>query len=462
MSTQETVNRIRAEQSLYTAVLAFLTILFLRHTSWLWSSLYFQHHTATEVSLSLGVMAVIIFVCVALLRCRLGQFTTIKLIDVGITLLIMYVGFNYLKQLELIPQQSTPLGKALAIASAILVGLLTLKFGFDTRKRFHLACIVGGLIFIFFPLMLASTNANKIYWPTPSHQLPTVPPPNLPAQNTIVLLLDELSDSAAGPIVESLEASRLHVTATNIDPAGKDTINVIPAIWTRTSFDQAVTCGPTQICNGTKVLDFSKVKASSQNIDIVGFYHRYCSIQDLRSCSFATFPKKSAMSELFCSSLPGINTLVFLGCDTSESDRKSFIDLLDSMQKTLLEAPFWQNGGILFAHLLVPHPLMGIPLKTLSEEYADNVENGAKLVKLVAQKAKLVFGDNFRIIVFSDHPLRAEMWCANKTYMALKCQLDASQISTQVPLIIATPNDEIKVSNSIKNNKAVFDLLYNP
>ena len=459
MSTQETVSEMRAGQPFYAATLALLTLLLLRQTNWIWSSLYFQYHTASEITIAFGLLVVFVIVCVALLRRVLGQATTIKLINVGIALLLTFIGFNYLKQLELIPMQSNTLQKTLAVALAITASLVTLKISIETWKRLYLAGIVGGMIFIFFPVVLANTNASTVYWPSPSYQPPTVAAPNMPSQNTIVLLLDELSASAAGPVVKQLEAVGLHVTVSNINPAGKNTINVIPAIFMRKRFDQSVACGPTQICSANKVLDFSKVKASSENIDIVGFYHRYCSIQGLRSCSFSPISIKSAGSELACS-FPGVNGLEFLDCEASESGRKTFLALRDNMSKMLMEAPFWQKGGILFAHLLVPHPLMGIPLQTLSVEYTDNIAYGAAIVGLVAQRAKSVFGDNFRIIVFSDHPLRPEFWCADKTYMALKCKLDSSQISNQVPLIIATFNVNNKAPLKIENNMSAFDLLY--
>lgn len=104
---------------------------------------------------------------------------------------------------------------------------------------------------------------------------------------------------------------------------------------------------------------------------------------------------------------------------------------------------------------------MGIPLKTLSEEYADNIENGASAVRLIAQKAKLAFGDNFRIVVFSDHPFRPEIWCEDKTYASFECKPDPSQISTQVPLIVATPRAG-SASWGIENNQTVFDILFSP
>lgn len=458
MSTQENLSKPSAQQPLFTALLALSTLLLVKQTSWIWNSLYFQHHTLSEVVIALGLMLVWVMAGVALLRLTLGQIISYKVTNVAIALVFSLVVFRYLQQIELIPAQPTTQHKTLALASGLAAGLLTFKISLDIWKRLHLAVIVGGLIFTLLPILLANTLAPTVYWPSPSDQAPTQQAPKVPAQNTIVLLLDELSASAAGPVVDQLKDAGLHVTSTSIDPAGKNTINVIPAIWTRSNFDQSAPCGPTQLCSAGHVLDFAKVRASSENIDIVGFFHRYCSIQGLRSCSFAPFPTKTAGTELACS-LPGINRLSYLGCDEKTATRASFISLRDNMQNKLLKAPFWKKGGLMYAHLLVPHPLLGDPLKSLSDEYTDNIANGAQLVKLVAQKAKFVFGNDFRIIVFSDHPLRPEIWCTDKKYIAFGCKPNAAQISNQVPLIIATPTLEIKSQKNIQNNQDVFNLL---
>jgi hypothetical protein len=459
MSTQENLIRPNAQQSHFKALLALCTLFLVNQTRWIWHSLYFQNHTLAEIVISLGLMLVLIITSIALLRLVLGQVISYKVTNVGIALMFILVVMRYLQQIELIPAQTTILHKTLLLASALTAGLLTLKISLDIWKRLHLAIIAGGLVFIFFPVLLAKILAPTVYWPSPSDQAPTEEAPMVPAQNTIVLLLDELSASAAEPVVDQLKEAGLHVTTSNIDPAGKNTINVIPAIWTRSNFDHSTPCGPTQLCSASHVLDFAMVQASTENIDIIAFFHRYCSIQGLRSCSFTPLPTKSAGTELACS-FPGINRLDFLGCGDKTAIRALFISLNDNMQNKLLEAPFWEKGGILFAHLLVPHPLMGVPSKSLNDEYTDNIANGAQVVKLVAQKSKLVFGKNFRIIVFSDHPLRPEMWCAKENYTEIDCMTDAAKISTQVPLIIASPTVEKKNRNTIQNNQDVFDLLF--
>jgi hypothetical protein len=395
----------------------------------------------------------------ALLRIAFIETRITQLINVCIGLLLTYFGFKFFVLLGWLPESINAFHETLALSLSVVAGLLTLTISFDVWKRLHLAIIVGGLIFIFFPVLLVSTHAPTIYWPSPSHQAPTLKAPQLPQQNTIVLLLDEFSASHAGPVVDQLKDAGLQVTSTSMIPAGKHTVNVIPAIWSRSNFDQSAPCGPTQLCSGSNVLDFSKVKASSDNIDIVGFFHRYCSIQGLRSCFFEPFPTASAGTDLLCR-FPGVRKLDFLECDTSAPDRSAFIALRAHLEKSMLEAPFWEKGGVLYAHMLQPHPLMGIPLKSLQEEYTDNIAHAAAFGKIVAQKAKLVFGDDFNIIVFSDHPLRVDMWCNDKNYIKMGCQVSHTQSSTKVPLIVATPAVNKKPFHNLSSNQNIFDLLY--
>jgi hypothetical protein len=439
------------------AIPALVSALSLFLPEWLWYSLYFQIHNIGDISVVIGFTAIFVAACLALMRLTLGLTNTHKLINFSMALLLTFLSFKYFRKLGWIPELST-LQKIFPVCIALMVGLLTLKIRLDVCKRLYLSVIVGSLIFIFFPILLAYSMAPTIYWPNKSDQSPNTKAPLIPIQNTVIILLDELSYSAAGPVASQLKDVELNVLFTGIESVGKNTINVIPAIWSRSNFDQSTPCGPTQLCSGSKVLDFSKVYASSDNIDIVGFYHRYCSIQGIRYCSFAPLPERSIGIDFICI-FPGIKNLVH--CDKLfNAERQSWIALRENMQKSLLEAPFWQNGGILFAHLFVPHPLMGVPLKPLQDEYRENIEDGAKLVKIVALKAKQVFGDDFTIVVFSDHPLRAESWCAKDHYKLFGCSPTSEQISTQVPLIIATPFGENKSIHKINSNQNIFDLLY--
>ena len=445
--------------SIYFATGALLAALLVRQASWIWESLYFQNHSEIEIVLALGLIACVISTSVVFLGYTFGRYATLKLVNIGIALILTLAVFQYLRQLRLIPITTSDLHKVFALLVAVAVGFLALKISFDKWRRLYIAILIGGLIFVFFPWVLATMKSTTIYWPSPSFQSPTVVAPKVPMQNTIVLLLDELSASAANPLVLQLKNNGYQVKFSAIDPAGKNTINVIPAIWMRSNFDQSAPCGSTRLCSSTNVIDFSRVRASSENIDIVGFYHRYCSIEGLRSCYYGPLPEKSVFIALACS-FPWIDKLSILQCSGSESVRDAYLNLRENQKHALMKAPFWQKGGILYAHLLVPHPLLGIPLKSLTEEYNENISDAAALVNIIAQNAKIAFGDNINIVIFSDHPLRPEFWCSNKYFVAAQCKPDASQISNQVPLIFASPHLNNEVKSNIKNNMMVFDVLF--
>ncbi len=459
MFTQENIVGTQKGQHLFTALFAASTLVLLNLSNWVWTRIYLQMHTVGDISAALFLMVSVIIVGCLISKSILGAAATIKLVNLFLAVLLIYVGFSYLRQLGFINTPSTELQKFLFILFSIISILLISKLTDDLVRRIYFSCIIGGFIFVLFPVILANLNAKYVYWPTSSTHGATSQKPMVPKQNTIILLLDEFSASAVAPIVTALELKDLHVNLTKIDPAGKNTLNVIPSIWTRKNFDQSIPCGPTQTCSGTTVLDFAKVSASTDNIDIVGFYHNYCAIQGLRSCTFEPLPAKTAEKDLFCS-LPGIKNIEYFACVEPDFERLSFAKMRDNINESLFNAPFWKHGGILYAHLLLPHPLMGNPSKKLSEEYSENIVNSAALVKLVAENAKFAFKDDFKIIIFSDHPLRPDMWCAQQGYLKLGCEPDDYQISAQVPLIIATPTAAQLPAHSVTNNKFIFDLLF--
>ena len=209
MPTKKNLGLLHIDPTLYVALAALLIALFLRQTNWIWESLYLQRHTATEIILALGSLASLVIAFVALFHWQFGTDKTIKLINFGIVLLLTYFGFHYFKTTGLLPSQSSALHKQLAVATGVIAGLSSLKINSDTWKRMHVAGIVGGLIFFLMPVLIANTKATTIYWPTPSSQTTTDPAVTIPAQNTIVLLLDELSANAAGPMVEQLRSGRI-------------------------------------------------------------------------------------------------------------------------------------------------------------------------------------------------------------------------------------------------------------
>lgn len=443
------------------AALALFAILFASQAEWIWISLYFQTQTAQQVVFAFAAYAIAIALAAVALKLVCKERVARMLLHGAIAALLCLALFNGLREAGYIQHAASPLLKIGAVAAALLSACAAMwKLPQSLWSRLYPAIIVACPIFALAPWVIAQHSAPAMWWPVQGKQAANVQPVALPRQNTIVLLLDELSADAAGPIVESLRAQGLAVSATDLKPAGDDTINVIPAIWTRRDFSRSAPCGPTQLCSNGNALDFARVHASSPDIDVVAFYHQYCAMQGLRSCRFFSFPTKPALQDLTCELLkkPHVG---FLGCAPSIEEREFFAAQRTGLQQALMDAPFWQRGGVLYGHLLQPHPLMGATDNSLSDEYRANVADSAALVASLAQKAQASFGKDFRIVIFSDHPLRPQVWCTNAGfYRADRCKPEPRQLSSEVPLIIAAPVQA--KAPVLQSNEQVFDLLYHP
>jgi len=443
------------------AARALFATLLASQAEWIWSRLYFQTQSAGEIVFAFAFYALVTAIATLGATLVCGTRITRALLHLAIAVMLCLALFNVLREAGYIPHTSPLWMKLAAVVIAAIAGwLAAAKLPRNLWSRLYPAAIVACPIFTLSPWMISHAAAPQAYWPTPSGQAATTTSPALPRQNTIILLLDELSAGAAGPIVERLRGQGLALKVAELQPAGEDTVNVVPAIWLREDFSHAAPCGPTQLCSGGNVLDFAKVKAASPDIDVVAFYHHYCAMQGLRSCRFFPFPKKPALNDLTCELLKKPHAAP-LGCMPTIDERRFFATQRAGLQHALMEAPFWQRGGILYGHLLQPHPLMGASDATLQDEYADSVEDSAVLIAQLAQKAQAAFGKNFRIVIFSDHPLRPQVWCsAAGFYHADRCKPRPEQLSTQVPLIVASP-DPPNVP-TITSNEQVFDLLYTP
>lgn len=168
MSAQEKVGGIRAAlKPLYAPTLVLLTLLLVKQTSWIWDNLYFQRHLASELSVALGLLAVLVVVGVALLRRLFGQAAAIKLINIGIAMLLTLIGFRYLQQFELLPSPMSTLHKSLAVLFALLAGFMALRIRFDMWRRIYPAAIVAGLVFIFSLGFLRAWALQRFTGPAP-------------------------------------------------------------------------------------------------------------------------------------------------------------------------------------------------------------------------------------------------------------------------------------------------------
>jgi len=187
------------------------------------------------------------------------------------------------------------------------------------------------------------------------------------------------------------------------------------------------------------VFDFGRVSVARRDVDIVGVYHRYCAIRGLRHCVIAQSNFDDPVWKAFICSLPA---RVVLGGQAG-CKRPGIKDAsLDTTAESLAElsrAPFWSQGGLLYAHILSPHPpSLGGEVR-LADAYAANLERARKIVMSVVDLLENApFRDDFTLVIVSDHHLRSDVWCRIEPYASHDCNLPETMSTAEVPFIVAT------------------------
>ena len=272
------------------------------------------------------------------------------------------------------------------------------------------------------------------------------------------LLLDELNAQAAAPIVRILRAQGLQVSAKSIDPVANATAKVIPSLFTGKDFGDAKPCSTTATCSGSNILDFSLITASRADIDIVGFFHPYCVIKGLRSCSVT-----KASQDGFDLDRWRCRVWRRTGYPRDMNSqqcghilRKDWAAMTNKVIQDMWSAPVWKEGGFLFAHLPLPHPPGSTDVAPLQTNYSENLSRSYSLVRDIALKIQQGRFDSVRLVIFSDHPLRQSMWCKQLLYSAHGCAPSQEFEDDKVPLIIA--GDNLANIDDIVKNDQVFEL----
>ena len=327
--------------------------------------------------------------------------------------------------------------RLLSGSGLVLASVVFLCASSATLVRIRLALLGSCVLFVGSEPVLGTLRAKDLAWP-----------PGMQTQDagtdsgriaTIVLLLDELNAINADPIVQALRDHQLEVEMKVVTSIGDSTARVLPAMFTGQSYDAARPCGLTTICSGERALDFGRVHATRPDVDIVGFYHPYCAIQGLRYCV-----------------RPGIDLAIFNAqrwwCGlwrrtgwprdvNADVCRASAVGAWGAMNERVLaglrQAPTLTRGGVLFAHLPLPHPPGHGDDGSLAQHYDANLQRAAQAVRetlatAVAHKLAL------RVLIFSDHPLRQESWC--RGYPGLfsgACAPVSRLMDEKVPLIVA-------------------------
>lgn len=350
------------------------------------------------------------------------------------------------------------LGIILLLALVFLVKLAAVRLRLSwvlLRK----VIFVSAVFFTVSQPILVTILRPNINWPLTNQ--PTASQPEADARSaTIFLLLDEMNASSAAPFVDMLKGHGLKVEFKGIKPVADATAKVIPAMFSGQDFKQARPCGLTAICSGFNILDFSHIRANRADIDVVGFYHPYCSIQGLRWCHNLDDQISLLEESWGCVLSRGA---IWLAQPTSRCSKLNLEiegqnrPKLNKIAEALWLAPFWREGGFLFAHLPLPHPPGVTAGATLQMHYADNVLRAIKLVSEIVVRARRVAPNDTRLVIFSDHPLRQALWCRiYEPYAAQGCVSVMEFEDTQVPLIVA--GDHFSSIDQISNNAQVFRL----
>jgi len=310
-------------------------------------------------------------------------------------------------------------------------------------------------IFILFPPLYARAFAQAQQFPQFKIESSNA------HQAVFILMLDELSFSAAGPLVKKVRDNAFQVKLTEVATPGRDTIKVIPTFFFEDDFSKARPCSSTALCNGaSSAYDFAKITNTVPNLNIVGFHHPYCAIQGLRYCfqSFSPYMNSSLVAfgcELARVALRGLPLFCkeeILPAALADSQRLQ-------TEAAILAAPFWQEGGVLYAHVLLPHPPSKLRGANLGEEYRQNLEEAANLVGKISDMLKHRFGNDFRLLITSDHPLRRELWCGLPQYSGPRCETGVGLESDGVPLITVAGDKVYECDISI--NSDIFRCLGN-
>jgi hypothetical protein len=332
-----------------------------------------------------------------------------------------------------------PLG--FEVEFALFLAILVSAFYVASRcgplfwEKLSLATIVGVFIFVISPYLIAKFNKipeKTIFGFTSSIDS------NIFPKNFVVVIFDETSPELINPWLKLIREQKFDFKANlSVNQAGYDTINAIPAMLTNELFDDVAPCGVSTLCSPLTSIDFSDLKAARNDIDVVGFFHPYCSIRGLRSCRRVPVFFSDALKGLICSGFSASSSFFELfNCGWSRGSRDGH---LVDLKERAFSAPFWKKGGVLFLHLPIPHPSMEGNSYTFSEEYSqNNISLAGEIIKELLSRLNGRFGNDFLLMITSDHPLRVEKWCHNydNPYIGKDCGKDLPINRGVVPFII--------------------------
>ena len=440
------------------AAVALALVLAAALDDWLSSELFLRRDTLAHLVGALVVNAVMLVGLLALARALLPQraltvlLRSLALVGLAAVLISAWRG-------AFSGGASASAALRLGAASVLLVSGVTLMLRLDDEaaNRLMLAVSLASVAFMLVPAAWRLTTPAPRVWIGPVLAAsPAVPVAG--RSGTIFLLLDELGYEAAAPLVADLRNAGMNIRSGALAPVGENTLNVVPQMFSGHPFPNASPCGISTVCSGANTLDFSRIVVQRNDVDVTGLLLPYCDIQGLRSCfalplshEFGSVYRSLAM---FYLRRLGLSHLDLPGKPVEPPDQQR---RLLQMQLDFIESSrFWTEGGVLYAHLPIPHPPGLNGQTTLDADYASNVEAARQILARLVARARMQFGDRFSILITSDHPLR-QYWCTGGVYKAADCQTRAAFQTTRVPLIVASPGS--LPSQTLTSNDQVFQVL---
>jgi len=423
-------------------ILSSLIVLVALSQDWLIGELFWNSATLVNIVLALAINGAI----VTAVYFALATFWSERRSLIG----LQTFTYAVFLQVSLSPFPYTPLFVAVGL---VVIALLVTKLDHARSQRLLHAAAVASIAFALVPLIWLQVSAQDQTW---------IPPTRIGAAGheggaVVVLLFDELGYSAAAPLASDLQAGGLRVRYEPLKSAGHDTHNVIPALFTGQDFSQARPCGPTTQCSGVNHLDYSRIWAGRTDIDVAGLRVPYCAIRGLRSCYSS--PVLHGLGGAYASMMSWYLGHMRLSLPVALMDKEDPVrngKLLNAEMAFVRSAPMWTQGGVLYAHLPLPHPPgLGGPT-TLDADYAANVEESRRITAELVGRLRATFGDQFTLVIFSDHGLRS-YWRERGPYPMFKAGTRPQFHDVRVPLIVASPS--APTSLSIKSNAEIFRVV---
>ena len=429
---------------------AAVTLLGALLSDWLFTELFLARDSVANIAGALALNALLIGVVALAARFLLPPRAVVVVLRAWILLGFAALAYSILHAGGVaLPGWSRWIRLGLVAVAVLVAFALALRMGDDIGERLSRSATLGSLAFVLAPFAWrAMAEVPTVWIAAPAASSAAA------RHATVFLLLDEMGADAAHPMADMLRQAGLNVSETRLDPAGENTQNAVPAMFSGLSFYRARPCGPTTVCSGTNFLDFSAVRVARPDVHVTGLLLPYCRMAGLASCFQLPLPHEhgSAYRSLAAFYLRRIGVSL-----PPVPDPPGLNHRLLAMQVDFIEGSrFWTDGGVLYAHLPIPHPPGLDGTTTLDADYAANLDAAQALVRRTAERLRSTFGPAFTLIVTSDHPLRA-YWCTGGVYKADGCAVRDSFRAGKVPFIVASP--QAVRDPGIASNRDVFKVL---